>query len=176
MFCATNLCAPPRQRARAYRGLGPGTEGLETRPREGTAVGCEGTARRTQESWRRKPGQSPRPGALPRDAERAGHHGNVSSRAPSPPPQAPGWAPQELAHPPPPIASAAPLCPKRATHSPQPPPGGLSHSNRYPALSTKAASTSQSLPPLLSAQLAHAWEPLKRILVGESNAEVGTKP
>ena len=176
MFCATNLCAPPRQRARAYRGLGPGTEGLETRPREGTAVGCEGTARRTQECWRRKPGQSPRPGALPRDAERAGHHGNVSSRAPSPPPQAPGWAPPELAHPPPP----SPLPPHsaqkgRPTH-PNHRPVGCLILTATPHSSTKAASTSQSLPPLLSAQLAHAWEPLKRILVGESNAEVGMKP
>ena len=136
MFCATNLCAPPRQRARAYRGLGPGTEGLETRPREGTAVGCEGTARRTQECWRRKPGQSPRPGALPRDAERAGHHGNVSSRAPSPPPQAPGWAPPELAHPPPP----SPLPP----HSAQK--GRPTHPNHRPVGCLILTATPHSLP------------------------------
>lgn len=59
-----------------------------------------------------------------------GHHGNISSRAPYPPPQALGRAPPRAGSPTP----AAPLCPKRATHSPQPPPDGLSSSNRYPAL------------------------------------------
>ena len=107
---------------------------METRPREGTAVGCEGTARRTQECWRRKPGQSSRPRALPRDAERAGSPWQHLFSRPIPASTSTRVGSPRAGSPTPAIASAAPLCPKRATHSPRPPPDGLSHSNRYPAL------------------------------------------